>query len=66
MDVEVAATLEEAHVGDASALFFGTILTCSGGAIIQIRHRVAVAVDTRLVDDVFEFMLNRFASFLFA
>lgn len=66
MDVKVTTTLEEAHVRDACTLFFRARFARRGGAVVQIGHRITVTVIAGFVDDIFEFMLQRFAAFLLA
>lgn len=66
VDVEVATALEEAHVRDTRTFFTRTRFTRGGGAIIQVSHRITIAIVTRLVDNILEFVLLSFAAFLLA
>lgn len=66
VDVEVATALEEAHVRDTRTFFTRTRFTRGGGAIIQVSHRITIAIVTRLVNNILEFVLLSFAAFLLA
>lgn len=66
VDVEVATALEESHVRDTCTFFTRTRFTRGGSAIIQIGHRITIAIVARLVDNIFEFVLLSFAAFLLA
>lgn len=64
VDVEVATTLEEAHVRDTRTFFTRTRFTRRSSAVIQVRHRITITIVTRFVDNIFEFVLLSFAAFL--
>lgn len=56
VDVEVTTALEEAHVRDTRTFFTRARLTRGGGTIIQVSHRVTIAIIARLVDNILEFV----------